>query len=93
MRICSRLNRATHQRRRDQHRCGRRITVTQLAHRMAELCGRPELTPIYKPDRAGDVKHSLADLSRAETLLGYDPITNFEDGLATTMAWYKSVIR
>ncbi len=69
--------------------CGRRITVTQLADRMAALCGRADLTPIYKPDRAGDVKHSLADLSRAETLLGYDPITHFDDGLATTMAWYR----
>jgi len=69
--------------------CGRRITVTQLAERMADLCGRPDLVPIYKPDRAGDVKHSLADLARAETLLGYDPVTNFEDGLAMTMAWYR----
>lgn len=69
--------------------CGRRITVTQLAQRMAELVGHPELEPIYEPERAGDVKHSLADLSRAETLLGYDPITSFNDGLAKTMAWYR----
>jgi len=52
--------------------CGRRITVTQLAHRMAELCGRPELTPIYKPDRAGDVKHSLADSLARENAARYD---------------------
>ncbi len=69
--------------------CGRRISVTQLAHKMAELVGRPDLVPIYKPERAGDVKHSLADLARAEALLGYEPITNFDDGLAKTMAWYR----
>ncbi len=69
--------------------CGRRISVTQLANKIAEIVGRPELTPIYKPERAGDVKHSLADLSRAKTLLGYDPITHFDDGLAKTMAWYR----
>jgi nucleoside-diphosphate-sugar epimerase len=43
----------------------------------------------YESDRAGDVKHSLADLSRTEKHLGYRPKVNFEEGLRRTVDWYK----
>src|SRR5438874_9763697 len=43
----------------------------------------------YGPDRAGDVKHSLADLSRTEKCLGYKPKINFEEGLRRTVEWYR----
>ncbi len=43
----------------------------------------------YGPDRAGDVKHSLADLSRTEKGLGYKPMVNFEEGLRRTVDWYR----
>lgn len=43
----------------------------------------------YGPDRAGDVKHSLADLSRTEKHLGYKPLVNFEEGLRRTVEWYR----
>jgi nucleoside-diphosphate-sugar epimerase len=43
----------------------------------------------YAPDRAGDVKHSLADLSRTEKHLGYRPKVNFEEGLRRTVDWYR----
>src|SRR6266536_1146303 len=43
----------------------------------------------YGPDRAGDVKHSLADLSRTEKCLGYKPKINFEEGLRLTVEWYR----
>ena len=43
----------------------------------------------YGPDRAGDVKHSLADLSRAAKFLGYKPVVNFEEGLRRTVEWYQ----
>jgi nucleoside-diphosphate-sugar epimerase len=36
------------------------------------------------------VKDSLADISRARTLLGYQPLVSFEDGIARTVAWYRS---
>ena len=72
--------------------CGQRVTVTQLAQEMAALLGRPELTPVYRPERAGDVKHSLADLSQAQSLLGYQPIVGFKQGLAETVKWYASVL-
>ncbi len=49
-----------------------------------------ELSPIYKEPRRGDVRYSLADISRAKNLVGYDPQVRFEDGLAITFEWYKS---
>jgi UDP-glucose 4-epimerase len=44
----------------------------------------------YGPERSGDVKHSLADLARAEKYLGYKPQVNFEEGLKRTVDWYRS---
>jgi len=43
----------------------------------------------YGPDREGDVKHSLADISRGEKQLGYHPQVNFEEGLRRTVEWYR----
>ena len=44
----------------------------------------------YGPDRPGDVKHSLADISRAAEFLGYKPKVDFEEGLSRTIEWYRS---
>jgi UDP-glucose 4-epimerase len=44
----------------------------------------------YAPERAGDVKHSLADLSSAQKHLGYKPLVNFEEGLRRTVEWYRA---
>ena len=44
----------------------------------------------YGPERAGDVKHSLADMALAEQHLGYKPLVDFEEGLRRTIAWYKT---
>src|ERR1700690_3435492 len=43
----------------------------------------------YGPERAGDVKHSLADITRAKQLLGYKPTVDFEEGLSRTVEWYR----
>lgn len=45
--------------------------------------------PIYRDFRPGDVRHSLADISKARELLGYEPARSVRDGLASTMAWYR----
>ncbi len=45
--------------------------------------------PIFGPDRAGDIKHSNADISKAKRLLGYDPEYSFEKGIKLAIAWYK----
>ena len=44
----------------------------------------------YGPERAGDVKHSRADISKAEKHLGYKPRVNFEQGLKNTVEWYRT---
>jgi len=44
--------------------------------------------PNYGPTREGDIKHSLADISRATKELGYQPKAHFHDGLRKTVAWY-----
>ena len=43
---------------------------------------------IHGPDRAGDVKHSLADISKAHNLIGYKPLFSFEEGIKQTVSWY-----
>ena len=48
-----------------------------------------DLEPNFGPDRAGDIKHSNADISKARRLLGYDPQYNFAKGLAEAIEWYK----
>lgn len=68
--------------------CGDRITLLQLLAGMQELLGT-SLEPIFAPERAGDVKHSQADIEKARTLLGYAPQVGFQEGLATTVKWYK----
>ena len=73
--------------------CGKRVTLNQLAKTMAEALERPDLTPIYKPPRAGDVKHSLADLTHAKNALGYEPIVDLPTGLRATMEWYRGVLQ
>lgn len=73
--------------------CGIRVSVNQLAPMMCEMFGRPDLKPLHAPERAGDVKHSQADMTRARTMLGYEPIVDFRDGLKSTVEWYKQSLR
>ena len=69
--------------------CGRRITVNELAEDVARILGRGDLVAIHEGERAGDVKHSLADLSRAESLLEYRPVGDYHEGLKLTLEWYR----
>ena len=48
-----------------------------------------EIEPNFGPDRAGDIKHSNADISKARRLLGYDPQGDFRRGIDAAIAWYK----
>jgi UDP-N-acetylglucosamine 4-epimerase len=52
---------------------------------------RPELRarePVYRPFRAGDVRHSLADIGQARELLGYEPSHTLASGLTEALSWY-----
>jgi UDP-glucose 4-epimerase len=70
--------------------CGARISVNELAKQVCAIYGKPQLEPEYQPERAGDLKHSYADLQRARAVLGYSPIVEFQPGLRETLAWYRS---
>lgn len=48
-----------------------------------------QIAPMYAPERTGDVRHSLADISRAQELLGYRVEVPFEEGLRRTIEWYR----
>ena len=68
---------------------GGRIDLNELYHKMAKLFGVEQLKPIYQPVRAGDVRESQADISKAKSILGYSPLVTFDQGLAETVKWYR----
>jgi UDP-glucose 4-epimerase len=67
---------------------GRRTDLNQTCEILKKLIGYSGEVK-YGPERAGDVKHSLADISRAQQHLGYQPRGNFEEGLIRTIEWYR----
>ena len=68
---------------------GSRIDLNETFRVLKKLTGYSG-EPKHGPEREGDVKHSLADLSLAKTHLGYQPAVNFEEGLGRTVEWYRS---
>jgi nucleoside-diphosphate-sugar epimerase len=62
-------------------------TLNEVYETIASQLGFTE-PPIYGPPREGDIKHSLADITRARTELGYQPKVGFEEGLRRTVNWY-----
>jgi len=67
---------------------GRSITVLELVNALNRLLGT-KLVPKHGPTRAGDVRYSRADISRARKDLGYEPGVSFEEGLEKTLHWYR----
>ena len=63
--------------------CGARISLNEVISDLAELSGR-DIDPVYLPPRAGDVPHSMADITLAREVLGFDPDVSFREGLAQT---------
>jgi len=68
--------------------CNRRATLNEVLAQLGELLG-VDVVPEYRPERTGDVKHSLADVSLARESIGYEPVVFFEEGLAKAMDWYR----
>jgi len=69
--------------------CGTRISLNDLLRVMNGIVGTT-LQPIYQDGRAGDVRDSQADISKAKQLLGYAPIVGLEEGLRHTLAWCRT---
>jgi len=68
--------------------CGDRITVNSMLQQINKITGK-DVAPIYGDPRKGDIKHSQADITRAKERLGYQPKVSFEDGLRSTIEWYR----
>ena len=70
---------------------GTRFSLNETFRALASIIGYKS-EPQYAEPRAGDVKHSLAEISRAREAMGYQPTVNFEDGLRRTVEWYKQAL-
>jgi nucleoside-diphosphate-sugar epimerase len=68
--------------------CGERYTLLQLLEYLNEIIGT-DIEPSFTKERPGDIKHSLADISRAENIMGYKTLVGFKQGLKETVAHFK----
>lgn len=68
---------------------GQHLNLLQLIGKMNTIIGT-DIQPLHAPERAGDIKHSCADISKARHLLHYEPVVDFDSGLARTIDWYRS---
>jgi UDP-glucose 4-epimerase len=68
---------------------GRGTSLLDLLGAMNRLLGT-SIAARHQPARTGDIRHSRADISRIRQALGYEPAVSFEEGLARTLAWYRS---
>jgi len=68
---------------------GGRISLNQLFRTVRDLVGA-KIEPMYRDPRAGDVRDSQADISKARRVLGYEPVVTFEEGLEKTVEWYRT---
>jgi len=70
---------------------GERTTLNELWSKLCQIAGI-DITPVYKPERKGDVKHSLADITKAESLIKYAPQYSVDRGLEIAYKWYQNEI-
>jgi UDP-glucose 4-epimerase len=68
--------------------CGSAVTVNEIIDIINQTLGK-NIKPIYAEARAGDVKHSLADITAARNLIGFEPTVSFREGLQKVIAWYR----
>jgi nucleoside-diphosphate-sugar epimerase len=69
---------------------GQRITLNELLSELKELTGKTDVTAEYREPRVGDVRHSLADITIARELLGYESKVELREGLKRTLDWWKT---
>lgn len=69
--------------------CGSKTSLLELWEKIKKV-SKSSVDPIMGPTRAGDIPHSLADISKARKLLGYDPAIGVDDGIIHSFNWYKS---
>jgi UDP-glucose 4-epimerase len=69
---------------------GRQTSLLQLLSLLSNLLGKT-VEPDFQPVRPGDVRESLADITQARTVLGYEPKATLEEGLAATIDYYREI--
>ena len=69
--------------------CGEMTSLNELTEIISQIMGKPVIVE-HGPERAGDVRFSLANISKAEELLGYSPTTTLGEGLSKTVKWMRS---
>lgn len=69
---------------------GEGVTINKLALLVAEIAGRRELRPIYSLPRKGDIRVSIADITKARRELGFNPTVSLEDGLRELVRYYSA---
>ena len=70
--------------------CGDQVSLNEMIGLLNDLSGK-KIEAIYGPERPGDVKHSKADISKIENLLGYKPQLRFKEGLSKVYDWYENM--
>ncbi|HKR13231.1 MAG TPA: SDR family oxidoreductase [Pyrinomonadaceae bacterium] len=69
---------------------GQRVTLNELLAELKTLTGKTDVTAEYLDPRVGDVRHSLADITMARELLGYESKVDLREGLKRTLDWWKT---
>ena len=70
--------------------CGRQYNLLELVASINRVLGT-NLEPTFAPARAGDVRDSLADITAAREVLGYEPTINFDEGLRRSIDYYQTL--
>ncbi len=68
--------------------CNKAYTLNELAEKLNKIIGT-DIPPSHGPDKIGDIKHSLADISKAREILNYEPEIDFDEGLEKTVEWFS----
>lgn len=67
--------------------CNKAFTLNELVKKLNNIVGT-DIPPIYGPEKIGDVKYSLADITKAKKILGFEPEIDFDEGLRRTVEWF-----
>ncbi len=68
--------------------CGERVSIKKVVQTLNAILNK-EIEPVYKESRIGEIKHSLADISKAREEIGYEPKYKFTEGLRKTVDWFQ----
>jgi UDP-glucose 4-epimerase len=72
--------------------CGDSLSLLDLVAAINRVLGT-KIEPIFDPPRTGDVRESLADISHAQNVLGYNPVVDFDEGLSRSIDFYRTLVK